>query len=91
MHGYEAGYYGYMLSLDYATNLYYKHFKGQELNSEKGMLYRKKILEPGSTKDGLDLLRDFLGEEPCSDYFLIDNGLLKQRIARNSNKKQRVK
>jgi thimet oligopeptidase len=73
--GYAAGYYGYMLSLDYATNMFYKVFKNNELNPKLGLLYRQKILEPGATKDGLTLLEDFLGEKRSSKYFLLDQGI----------------
>ena len=39
------------------------------------MRYRKLLLEPGSTKDGIELLRNFLGTEPDDKYFLLDQGL----------------
>lgn len=35
-------------------------------------------MEPGSTKDGIQLVRDFLGEEPDDKYFLIAKGLSSQ-------------
>ena len=77
LYGYEAGYFGYLLSLTYSTHMFYKKFKYSGiLNEIAGMEYRKKILEPGSTKDGMDLLKKFLGEEPDEKYFLIDNGLI---------------
>ena len=44
-------------------------FKDNVLSTKMGMRYRKKILEPGSTKDGIDLLKDFLGESPSDKYF----------------------
>ena len=75
MGGYDAGYYSYLRSETYAANIYYAVFAGDELNPKKGMMYRKKILEPGATKFGLDLLRDFLGCEPDDRYYLKDQGL----------------
>lgn len=42
---------------------------------EKGMLYRKKILEPAGSKDAADLLRDFLGRDPKPEPFLKSKGL----------------
>jgi len=75
LNGYDAGYYGYILSETFAANMYYKVFKGDELNPINGMRYRKLLLEPGSTKDGMELLEQFLGEKPNSDYFLQDKGL----------------
>jgi len=77
MSGYSAGYYGYLLSQTYATHMFYRWFKdGHVLDPVVGMRYRKKLLEPGGGKDGLDLLKDFLGEEPDIKYFLIDNGFV---------------
>lgn len=75
MGGYDAGYYGYLRSESYAANMFYLWFVDNTLNPEIGMRYRKKLLEPGSTKDGIELLRDFLGEDPDDKYFLMDSGL----------------
>jgi len=73
---YDAGYYGYLLSESYATHLFYKKFKyGHVLDQNIGLEYRKKLLEPGSTIDGYDLLINFLGEEPQNIYFLIEKGI----------------
>lgn len=73
--GYEAGYYGYMMSETYASDMFYTKFKGHVTNPIVGMEYRQKILEPGSTKDAIDLLKDFLGREPNNKAFLFDKGL----------------
>lgn len=76
MSEYDSGYYGYLRAETYAVNMFYKVFKnGHVMDSEAGMRYRKLLLQPGSTQDGLDLLRSFLGEEPDDKYFLIDKGL----------------
>lgn len=73
MNGYDAGYYGYLRSECYAANMFCKHFKGDNiLSKEAGLRYRKLLLERGATKDGLELLRDFLGEEPDDSYFIIN-------------------
>jgi len=45
------------------------------LSTEVGMAYRRKVLEPGGTRDAIDLLRDFLGREPRSDAFFRKLGL----------------
>ena len=75
MVGYDAGYYGYLRSETYAANMYYKMFKGHELDPEVGMKYRKQILEPGASYDGIILLENFLGEKTDDKYFLMDKGL----------------
>jgi Zn-dependent oligopeptidase len=70
---YDASYYGYLRAETFAVNMFQKMFNdGSVLDSEKGINYRKKILEPGATKDALDLLKDYLNEEPNDDYFLKD-------------------
>ena len=76
MSSYDAGYYGYLRSSTYAANMFYLWFKdGHTLDPKVGMRYRKKLLEPASTNDGIELLKDFLDEEPDDIYFLIDKGL----------------
>jgi thimet oligopeptidase len=74
--GYQAGYYGYLYSETCAANMYYKMFKGKELDKKTGMLYRTKILQQGATKDSVELIRDFLGEDVDERYFLMDKGLV---------------
>jgi len=73
--GYQAGYYGYIWSEVYARDMFHTHFKKNPLDKVKGMLYREKILKPGSSKDAKDLLIDFLGREPSEEEFLKDLGL----------------
>jgi thimet oligopeptidase len=75
MGGYDAGYYGYLRSESYASNMFNKVFKNNELDKKNGLLYRKHILEPGSTKDGIVLLTNFLGEKPNDKYFFKEKGL----------------
>ncbi len=76
MGGYDAGYYGYLRSLTFATNMFYLWFKdGHVMDKKVGLRYRTKLCEPGSSKDGIELLTDFLGQEPSDDYFLMDKGL----------------
>jgi Zn-dependent oligopeptidase len=73
--GYDAGYYGYKRAETYSSNMFHAVFKENPLSREAGLRYRKTLLEPGSTKDGLELLKDFLGCEPSDEYFLRDQGL----------------
>lgn len=64
MGGYESGYYGYLWSKVYSADMYEGGFKGDPLNSDLGYKYRKSILAPGGSRDGLELIREFLGREP---------------------------
>lgn len=73
--GYDAGYYGYLMSETYATDMFATVFKKDPLSSTGGMKYRKQILEPGATQDAMVLLKNFLGREPTLDAFLEKSGL----------------
>ncbi|CDS07720.1 hypothetical protein LRAMOSA01669 [Lichtheimia ramosa] len=73
MGGYDAGYYGYMWSKVFSSDMFYTKFESDTLSSETGYSYRKCILEKGSSKDGMDLLVDFLGREPSSDAFMRED------------------
>ena len=73
--GYQAGYYGYMWSLVYAQDMFQRFQELGILDPEAGAYYREKVLSKGGTKDGLDLVRDYLGREPSMDAFLKSLGL----------------
>lgn len=80
--GYASGYFGYLLAETYAAHMFGKIFKNNVLNPDAGMQYRKRLLEPGSSRDAMELLVDFLGEQPSEKYF-IDEYIEK-------NKRQRI-
>ncbi len=40
-----------------------------------GMTYRRAVLEPGGSRDGAEILRDFLGREPDNGAFLTKLGI----------------
>jgi len=64
--GYDAGYYGYRWSEVYAHDLFsiFKKSPQRCFDSATGMKMRKLILEQSARKDGIQMLRDFLGREP---------------------------
>ena len=73
--GYHAGYYGYMWSLVYASDMF-QRFKGLGMMSESaGRYYRDKILSRGGSVDGIDMVREYLGREPNMEAFLAHLGL----------------
>ena len=55
--GYDAGYYGYMYSLVFASDMYATVFKKDPLDPARGRLYREKILRVGGSRDDLDSLK----------------------------------
>ena len=55
--GYDAGYYGYMYSLVFASDMYATVFKKDPLDPERGRLYREKILKVGGSRDDIDSLK----------------------------------
>ena len=73
--GYDAAYYGYLWSKVYGDDMYTVFEKNGILNPEVGMRYRKEIYERGGTRDGMDLVKAFLGREPNNTAFLKDLGL----------------
>lgn len=75
---YSAGYYGYMWSLVYASDMAVRFKELGMLSPEAGMYYRKKIISQGGTRDAMDLVRDYLGREPKLDSFLEHLGLEKR-------------
>ncbi|KAI9476392.1 MAG: hypothetical protein EXX96DRAFT_540918 [Benjaminiella poitrasii] len=73
MGGYDAGYYGYMWSKVFSSDMFFSRFVEDTLSTETGYSYRKNILEKGSSRDGMDLLKAFLGREPSSDAFMRED------------------
>lgn len=66
---YDSKYYSYVWTMVLACDLY-SRFVDDPGNSRIGLEYRRKILEPGGTKDGIEMIRDFLGREPNLGSFL---------------------
>ena len=73
--GYDAGYYGYLWAEVFGQDMFSRFAEEGVLSPEVGMEYRRKVLEPGGTRDAYQLLRDFLGREPRNDAFLKKLGI----------------
>ncbi|KXJ86715.1 peptidase family M3 [Microdochium bolleyi] len=73
--GYDAGYYGYLSSQVYSTDMFYSVFKGNPMNGKEGRRYRHTVLERGGSQDEMLTLEQFLGRKPSSDAFYSDMGL----------------
>ena len=67
--GYSSMYYTYQWSLVIAKDLFTKFADKGLLDSSVARHYRKTILEPGGTKDAVDLVKDFLGRSYRLDAY----------------------
>jgi len=77
MGGYDAGYYGYLSSQVYSTDMFYTVFKKNPMDPKEGRRYRHTVLERGGSQDEMKTLVSFLGREPKTDPFYEELGLTK--------------
>ncbi|ANZ74320.1 BA75_01209T0 [Komagataella pastoris] len=75
MGGYAAGYYGYLYSQVFASDIYYTFFKADPMSTAQGIKYRDIILARGGSREELDNLKELLGREPTSDAFMTELGV----------------
>ncbi|KAL1992253.1 hypothetical protein VTN49DRAFT_4285 [Thermomyces lanuginosus] len=75
MGGYDAGYYGYLSSQVYSTDMFYTIFKADPMNAAEGRRYRHTVLEKGGSQEEMKTLTEFLGREPKTDAFYEELGL----------------
>ncbi|KAI1857644.1 hypothetical protein JX265_011059 [Neoarthrinium moseri] len=73
--GYDAGYYGYLSSLVYSTDMFYSIFKTNPMDGKEGRRYRHTVLERGGSQDEMTTLEQFLGRKPSSEAFYRDLGV----------------
>jgi len=72
--GYSAGYYGYLYSKVFSSDMFIRFKEAGLLNSAVGKSYRDLILATGGTKDSMEVLVQFLGRNPDVNAFLIEIG-----------------
>ncbi|OQO05510.1 hypothetical protein B0A48_09279 [Cryoendolithus antarcticus] len=73
--GYDAGYYGYLSSQVYSTDMFYSVFKKDPMDGKEGRRYRHMVLEKGGSQDEMQTLEAFLGRKPSTKPFLEELGV----------------
>ncbi|MFO7292155.1 MAG: M3 family metallopeptidase [Actinomycetes bacterium] len=73
--GYDAGYYGYLWSEVYGDDMFSRFEAEGVTNPKVGAEYRRIVLESGGSRDGMDLLVEFLGRQPSNEAFLRKLGI----------------
>ncbi|GAM90132.1 hypothetical protein ANO11243_081720 [Dothideomycetidae sp. 11243] len=68
--GYDAGYYSYLCASVFAADLFHTKFARNPRDKIAWERYRRAILEPGNSRDGLVMLEEFLGRKPDAKYLL---------------------
>ncbi|EME79322.1 uncharacterized protein MYCFIDRAFT_57655 [Pseudocercospora fijiensis CIRAD86] len=73
--GYDAGYYGYLSSQVYSSDMFHTVFKKDPMNKKEGRRYRHTVLEKGGSQDEMLTLEQFLGRKPSTEAFYKELGL----------------
>lgn len=72
--GYDAGYYGYLWSKVYSTDMFHSAFQNDPMSKEAGRRYRRMVLEKGGAQDEMLTLEQFLGRKPSAEAFYRELG-----------------
>ncbi|HAN18788.1 MAG: hypothetical protein A2X13_06985 [Bacteroidetes bacterium GWC2_33_15] len=75
LNGYAAGYYSYLWAKVFSEDMFSVFRQNGVMDKETGIRLRKTVLEKGSTRDELEIVKEFLGREPGQEAFLKSIGL----------------
>lgn len=75
MGGYQSGYYGYLWSQVFASDVFYTKFMEDPMNVQNGVNYRDMVISKGGSEEESTILKNYLGREPSNDAFLKELGL----------------
>jgi len=68
--GYNAGYYGYLWSQVFSSDLFTRFQQNGIFDQKTGAELRRCVLEPITRYDGEEMLKAFLGRQPALEPFL---------------------
>ena len=72
--GYAAGYYSYKWAEALSADAYAKFIDDGIFDPETGKAFKQAILEPGGTRDAMELFKAFRGREPTLDALMRQCG-----------------
>ncbi|KAF5970475.1 hypothetical protein FBULB1_9672 [Fusarium bulbicola] len=72
----DGSYFAYPLSMVIAADILGSKFAKDPLSPEMGRRYRYQVLEPGSSRPEIDILKNFLGREPSIRSYIMTGGML---------------
>ncbi|TMW62237.1 hypothetical protein Poli38472_009730 [Pythium oligandrum] len=73
--GYGAGYYSYLYSHVFASDIWTSVFQSDPLNKEAGQRLYQNLMAHGGAKDPNEMLRSLIGKEPTSKSYLEELGI----------------
>ncbi|KAF3802553.1 Saccharolysin [Colletotrichum gloeosporioides] len=66
--GMDAGYYSYLCAAVFAADIFHHNFVENPRSQERWERYRQGILGFGGSRDEMEMLEEFLGHKPSSEY-----------------------
>ncbi|DAZ94936.1 TPA: hypothetical protein N0F65_012653 [Lagenidium giganteum] len=77
--GYGAGYYSYLYSRVFASDIWNSTFAHNPLDGAAGKALHQKMMVHGGAKDPNEMLKDLIGRDPTTTSYLQELGVLEQQ------------